>query len=349
MLNSLQNGRFSFIFTILLVHATTPTISTKILFSTSVNFHLPIPPLCFTKIILTIPTNTPFLYAAAIFHLPVFAYNDLSNLNQKHFLYLIRLTNSQCVKVQRSYRVLISPFFLKVWTAIAGLTVHITQAQKIGMLQAVVSDEDACNWNGKPSNPPFLIPSIQSLIHTLQIPSQDLAFLDLFKLIFILNLAFSYSIHAPLYPSINFFYISLLKSLNLVLFSGTKLDAHLGTWIGFSNNHQVIQQGLHEAIKQPFLIKLRNIRLKNGASFVDTAQKMKFSIKCFFSKYDQICRKLWNCIFSLKKSLMENFVFCAVWLSISRKYESPLLTQFRIRTVNIHAYCVFIKFFRVPD
>ena len=47
-----------------------------------------------------------------------------------------------------------------------------------------------------------------------------------------------------------------------------------------------------------------------------TTQKMKFSTKDFFSKCDQIRRKLW--IFSnlLKKSLMENFIFCAVsdWL-----------------------------------
>ena len=37
---------------------------------------------------------------------------------------------------------------------------------------------------------------------------------------------------------------------------------------------------------------------------VATAQK-KFFIKDFFSKCDQICRKL-------KKSLMENFIFCVV-------------------------------------
>ena len=35
--------------------------------STSVNLHLPIPLLLLNKIIFTIPTNTPFLYAAAIF------------------------------------------------------------------------------------------------------------------------------------------------------------------------------------------------------------------------------------------------------------------------------------------
>ena len=36
---------------------------------------------------------------------------------------------------------------------------------------------------------------------------------------------------------------------------------------------------------------------------------MKFSIKNFFSKYDQICRKLSHL---LKKTSMENFIFCSV-------------------------------------
>ena len=42
------------------------------------------------------------------------------------------------------------------------------------------------------------------------------------------------------------------------------------------------------------------------------AQKMKFSIKEFFCKYDQIRRKLRIWSHLLKKSLMENFIFCAV-------------------------------------
>ena len=43
-----------------------------------------------------------------------------------------------------------------------------------------------------------------------------------------------------------------------------------------------------------------------------TAQKMKFSIKDFFSKYDQIRSflRFWSHL--LKKSLMESFIFCAV-------------------------------------
>ena len=44
----------------------------------------------------------------------------------------------------------------------------------------------------------------------------------------------------------------------------------------------------------------------------DTAQKMKFSSKDFFSKYDQTRSFLGIWSHLLKKSLMENFIFCAV-------------------------------------
>ena len=43
-----------------------------------------------------------------------------------------------------------------------------------------------------------------------------------------------------------------------------------------------------------------------------TAQKMKFSIKDFFIKCDEICSVLGIWPHLLKKSLMENFIFCAV-------------------------------------
>ena len=44
-----------------------------------------------------------------------------------------------------------------------------------------------------------------------------------------------------------------------------------------------------------------------------TAQEMKFSIKYFFSKCDQIRRRLHIWSYLLKKSLIENFTSCAVW------------------------------------
>ena len=56
---------------------------------------------------------------------------------------------------------------------------------------------------------------------------------------------------------------------------------------------------------------LLNVNMINWF-FLDTAQKMKFSIKDFFSKCDQIRSFLpiWSHL--LKKFLMENFIICAV-------------------------------------
>ena len=45
-------------------------------------------------------------------------------------------------------------------------------------------------------------------------------------------------------------------------------------------------------------------------STLKTAQKMKFSVKDFFSKYDQNRSFLRILSHLLKESLMENFVFC---------------------------------------
>ena len=44
----------------------------------------------------------------------------------------------------------------------------------------------------------------------------------------------------------------------------------------------------------------------------NTTQKMKFSSKGFFNKYDKIpsLLRIWSHL--LKKSLMENFIFCVV-------------------------------------
>ena len=48
-----------------------------------------------------------------------------------------------------------------------------------------------------------------------------------------------------------------------------------------------------------------------------TAQKMKFSFTDYFSKCDQILRKLRIWSHLLKKSVMENFIFCAVKFDMS--------------------------------
>ena len=53
-----------------------------------------------------------------------------------------------------------------------------------------------------------------------------------------------------------------------------------------------------------------------------TGQKMKFSIKNFFSKCDQIhsLLRVWSHL--LKKSLMENFIFCAVDIELMETFST---------------------------
>ena len=62
-----------------------------------------------------------------------------------------------------------------------------------------------------------------------------------------------------------------------------------------------------------------------------TAQKMKFHIKDFFSKCDLIRRKLRIWSHFLKKSLMKNFIFCAI-VSFTKNSTPPIS---RSRTENI--------------
>ena len=58
-------------------------------------------------------------------------------------------------------------------------------------------------------------------------------------------------------------------------------------------------------------LQILNPMIYSNRSF--TAQKMKFYIKDFFSKCDQIRRflRIWSHL--LKKSLIENFIFCAAF------------------------------------
>ena len=72
-----------------------------------------------------------------------------------------------------------------------------------------------------------------------------------------------------------------------------------------------------------------------------TAHKMKFPIKSFFSKCDQIRRKLRICSHLLKKSWMENFIFCAVHI------EEPLEKVMIISNTHssIQAISRSVKFF----
>ena len=61
-----------------------------------------------------------------------------------------------------------------------------------------------------------------------------------------------------------------------------------------------------------FQINFRKNHKTRGQNNLLISQKMKFSIKYFFSKCDQICRNLRIWSHLLTKSSMENFVFRAV-------------------------------------
>ena len=65
-----------------------------------------------------------------------------------------------------------------------------------------------------------------------------------------------------------------------------------------------------------------------------TAQKMKFSINNFFSKCGQIRSflRIWSHL--LKKSLIENFIFCAVLGARKRPHNKTSLKELNSTTKN---------------
>ena len=123
MLNSLQNGSCSFNFTTLIIHTTTLQSPPQTLSSTSVSFHLPIPPLFFKKNIhtstLTLPSSIPQQSTIPsqqstpkIFFLP-----------QPFSQFILRQRTKELWILARSDTVLVSPVVLKLWTVKTGLTI----------------------------------------------------------------------------------------------------------------------------------------------------------------------------------------------------------------------------------
>ena len=76
-----------------------------------------------------------------------------------------------------------------------------------------------------------------------------------------------------------------------------------------------------------------------------TAQKMKFSIKGFFRKCDQIRSflRIWSCL--LKKYFKENFIFCAVVLKESYSQILNISVVFK----HFHVFRNIIKFKSTTD
>ena len=73
------------------------------------------------------------------------------------------------------------------------------------------------------------------------------------------------------------------------------------------NSQIFILRGERE--KNVYKFRVMMIRLFLYSYLFTGCTRMKFTIKDFFSKFDQIRRKLWIWLHLLKKSLMENFLF----------------------------------------
>ena len=142
---------------------------------------------------LTLPSSTLQQFFISLFlrtTIPTI-YKKKSSLHQPFSQFRLRQSTKELWSLVRNDTILTSPFFLKI--------TKLVYCRKLVL--GAVSDEDVCNWNGKPSNPPSLIPSNYChYFHTLLIPPQELTFRNLFKLIFILSLTFSYSTHDAFHP-----------------------------------------------------------------------------------------------------------------------------------------------------
>ena len=87
------------------------------------------------------------------------------------------------------------------------------------------------------------------------------------------------------------------------------------------NPSPLISEVIERLLNSHYFLRLDFSKKALSLIFECTAQKMTFSIKNFFSKCDQIRRKLRIWSHSLKKSIMENFIFCTVVSS-----NKPLVT-----------------------
>ena len=167
---SLQNGKCSFIFKNVSVHAIKATISTKNRSSTSVNVRLSIQPLLVHKIILTIS-----IIPQQFSNLPPFADTHPNNLTKifsltQRFCYFSLCQRTRDLgNLVKSDTILISYFFLKVSKVIAGLTITDFFLQRFRILMYC--------WCIKSYNPTHLIPSIYChYFQTLLIPPQEFTF-----------------------------------------------------------------------------------------------------------------------------------------------------------------------------
>ena len=175
----------------------------KIRSSTSGIFYLIFRPNLFVKSSLqsplTLPSSISQQFSPLYFcvQLTLQATSKVFSLPLSFIQFRLRQGTNKKGSFVRTDNSLISLFFLKVQESIAGLTVTDS-------LPLVVSDEDACNQNEKPSSPPSPLSLLSIVINSIPYyynqKNQHSPIEKLFNQIFILSLGFLYTIHAPLHP-----------------------------------------------------------------------------------------------------------------------------------------------------
>ena len=85
-----------------------------------------------------------------------------------------------------------------------------------------------------------------------------------------------------------------------------------------------------------FSVSIVEFEQVNASCVSFTGQKMNFSMKDFFSKCDQIRSFLWIWSHLLKKSLMENFIFCAVFVQVLLYCSWPI-SRFHANVLFLHS------------
>ena len=101
------------------------------------------------------------------------------------------------------------------------------------------------------------------------------------------------------------------QKVNLVVFGWAWSNMGMAFQVTRPYNHYLKDEMMNRA---GFLHASSDAIIFGEIAILTNAQKMKFSITDFFSKCDQIRSFLRIWLHLLKKSAMENFIFCAMTL-----------------------------------
>ena len=112
---------------------------------------------------------------------------------------------------------------------------------------------------------------------------------------------------------LDFHYNGMIGRLQVAILGN---DSGIGLKQGKTKNGRDCFKQVHSKITESWCVK-RVLCQKSCCNIEDLetthcTKNMTFPIKDFFSKCDQIRRKLWIWSHLLKKFLMKNFIFCAV-------------------------------------